>query len=59
MDVKFCECGRLAINEREGKMWCDRHFKKPLKPKRKKGVLFSGNSKWREEEGFFQARDGR
>jgi len=51
----FCECGRLATH---GK-YCYKHFKKPPKPKNKPGVKFSGDSKWREEMGLFQAKEGR
>jgi len=53
--TKFCECGRIA----EYGEYCDKHSKKPPKPKRKKGVQFSGDSQWRQEMGMFQAKEGR
>lgn len=48
----FCtECGRISP--------CKWHFGKEIKPKKTRQVKFSGDSKFRQENGQFQSKVGR
>lgn len=55
-EAHFCWCGLPAIvlDPR-----CKKHINKPKPIKKKKRGPFSGDSKWREEHGMFQAINGR
>lgn len=55
---KWCKygCGNLA---EVGIDVCTRCLKKPYKPPRKAGPQWSGDSKYRQETGEFQAKIGR
>ena len=49
-----CWCGRLKNNKGE----CSTHGTKPKPEERKKIGKYSGDSKWRQEQGQFQAKWG-
>lgn len=52
--ITFCPCGRVAVKDNR----CMKHIGKDFK-KKNRSVKFSGYSKWREDNGMFQAREGR
>lgn len=56
--MKFCPCGRPALDYGVNKERCQKHQLSNLK-KKERQYKFSGTSKYREEMGQFQAIRGR
>ena len=53
----FCGCG-MVVWGGENRL-CPRHIKRGYKPLKKRSKDFSGDSKYRVEQGQYQSKEGR